>query len=91
MYLNSALKTDGVWNSSNWSSSTFDAAFADYQTAIDVDAQTTATTTMVQTLWEEVPAIYPYFYNYLSGHSDNVSGVEVTALGHIFAGKATKS
>ncbi len=35
--------------------------------------------------------MYPYFYNYLSGHDSSVSGVEVTALGHILLGKATKA
>jgi hypothetical protein len=32
--------------------------------------------------------MYPYFYNYLSGHDASVGGVEVTALGHMQFGKA---
>ena len=37
---------------------------------------------------EDAPALYPYFYNYLSGHDSSIGGVEVTALGHVQLGKA---
>jgi len=41
-----------------------------------------------QKIQEDGPAMYPYFYNYLSGHDASVGGVEVTALGHMQFGKA---
>ena len=44
VFLNSALKTKGVWNSSQYSSSAFDAAFTEFQSAVGVDAQKAACT-----------------------------------------------
>ena len=40
VYLNAALATKGIWNSSQYSSPEFDAAFKEYQAAVDVEAQT---------------------------------------------------
>ncbi len=40
VFLNSALRTGGVWNSSQYSSQAFDDAFAEFQAAVGVDAQT---------------------------------------------------
>ena len=42
VYLNAALSTGGIWNSSQYSSPEFDALFTEYQAAIGVDAQTAA-------------------------------------------------
>ena len=39
VFLNAALKTNGVWNSSQYSNPAFDEAFAEYQQAVGVDAQ----------------------------------------------------
>ena len=46
---------------------------------------------MQSILWEEVPAIYPYFYQYLAGHDTRVSGVVATALGHTILSRAVKT
>ena len=42
VFLNSAFKTQGVWNSSQYSSPAFDAAFTEFQAAVGVDAQKAA-------------------------------------------------
>jgi len=42
-------------------------------------------------LLEQTPIIYPYFYNYLTATSKNVTGVEPTAIGHLFLFNASKS
>ncbi len=42
VFLNSAFKTNGVWNASHYSSTEFDAAFTEFQSAVGVEAQTTA-------------------------------------------------
>ena len=91
VYLSSALSSGGVWNSSNYANPTFDAALSDYRRAVDVDGQKAAAAVMQQQLWEDVPIMLPYFYNYLSGHDESVSGVQATALGHTIVSKATKS
>ncbi len=91
VYFGRALETDGDWNSSNYASPEFDRLFAEYQAAVDVDGQKRAVGQIQQLLHEDAPAIYPFFFNYLSGHDASVSGVQVTALGHMKLEKASKS
>ena len=83
VYFGRALETDGDWNSSNYASSEFDSLFAQYQGAIDVAGQKAAVGQIQQLLHEDAPALYPFFFDYLSGHDASVSGVQVTALGHM--------
>ena len=42
VYLNAALKSKGIWNSSQYGSTAFDTAFSDFQKAVGVDAQKAA-------------------------------------------------
>ncbi len=89
VYFGRALETDGDWNSSNYASPQFDQLFADYQSAVDVAGQKAAVGQIQQLLHEDAPALYPFFFDYLSGHDASVSGVQVTALGHMKLEKAT--
>ncbi len=77
VYLNAALATNGIWNSSQYSSPEFDAAFKAYQGAVGVEAQTAACKDIETILNEDVPVGLPYFYNYFSGHSKSYQGVRV--------------
>jgi len=91
IFFGRALQTDGDWNSSNYASSAFDDLFTQYQAATDVDGQKAAVSQIQQLLHEDTPAVYPIFFDYLAGHSGSVSGVEVTALGHMKFEKASKA
>jgi peptide/nickel transport system substrate-binding protein len=91
IYLGSALGSGGVWNSSNYANPDFDARLSEYRRATSVDGQKAAISEIQKILWEDVPIVMPYFYNYLSGHDENISGVQATALGHVIVSKATKS
>jgi len=90
VFLNSAFKTKGVWNSSQYSSAPFDAAFKEFQSAVGVAAQTTACAKLETILNEDVPVALPYFYNYLSGNSKKFTGVYTCALGQMFLSSASK-
>lgn len=90
IYFSSALGSGGVWNSSNYANPEFDALVSEYRGAIDVDGQKKAVGEIQKILHEDTPAIYSYFYNYLSGHDASVSGLQVTALGHVIASNASK-
>jgi len=82
-YLNAAYAT-GEWNSAHFVNEEFNAAFKEYQSALDVDAQKVACGKMEVIANDEVPYAIPYFYNYLSAHSKKFTGVRVTALGQMF-------
>jgi peptide/nickel transport system substrate-binding protein len=90
VYLNAALATNGIWNSSQYSSPEFDAAFKAYQGAVGVEAQTAACKDIETILNEDVPVGLPYFYNYFSGHSKSFQGVKVSALGQMFLDQASQ-
>jgi peptide/nickel transport system substrate-binding protein len=90
VYLNAALSTNGIWNSSQYMSPEFDAAFTAYQEAVGLDEQTAACTTIEEILNDEVPVIVPYFYNYISGFTKQYTGVRVSALGQLFLDQAAK-
>jgi peptide/nickel transport system substrate-binding protein len=90
VYLNAALKTNGIWNSSQYSSTEFDAAFSDFQKAVDVGAQTAACKSIETILNEDVPVGLPYFYNYLAGNSNKFTGVFSSALGQMSFSQTSK-
>jgi peptide/nickel transport system substrate-binding protein len=83
VYLNAALKTNGIWNSSQYGSSDFDAAFTEFQAAVGVDAQKAACTKIETILNTDLPVGVPYFYNYLAGNSNKFTGVFSSALGQM--------
>ena len=59
VFLNSAFKTKGVWNASQYSSSEFDAAFTEFQGAAGVDAQKAACAKIETIMNEDVPSGHP--------------------------------
>ena len=91
VFLNSAFKTKGVWNSSQYSSADFDAAFKEFQGAVGVDAQKAACAKIEKIMNDDVPAGIPYFYNYLSGYAKTFQGVYTSALGQIVLSSAAKA
>jgi peptide/nickel transport system substrate-binding protein len=90
VYLNAALKTAGDWNSSQYNSSEFDAAFAEFQAAIGVDAQKAACKKIETILNEDVAVALPYWYNYLAGSSKKFAGIYSSALGQMFLSAASQ-
>jgi peptide/nickel transport system substrate-binding protein len=90
VFLNAALKTGGDWNSSQYASPEFDAAFAAFQASIGLEAQTAASKTIEEILLEDSPILVPYFYNYISGWSKKFDGIKISALGQMFLAQATQ-
>jgi peptide/nickel transport system substrate-binding protein len=89
VFLNSAFKTKGAWNASQYSSPEFDAAFKEFQSAVGVDAQKAACAKIEKVQNEDTPAAIPYWYNYLSGNSKKFTGVYTCALGQMFLSGAS--
>ena len=91
VFLNAALMTNGVWNSSQYSNPDFDAAFAEFQAAVGVEAQKAACKEIETILNDEVPIGVPYFYQFLSGNANTFQGVYSSALGQMFLATASKT
>ncbi len=87
VYLNAAYAT-GTWNSAHYKSEPFNAAFAEYQKALDVAGHKAACKKLETIANEDVPYAIPYFYTLLSGHSKKFTGLRWSALGQLFLDKA---
>jgi peptide/nickel transport system substrate-binding protein len=90
VFINAALFTNGVWNSSQYSNPEFDTAFQQFQASLTVDDQKAAAATLQTMMNDEVPVGVPFFYNYLAGFSSGFQGVRVSALGQMFTDKASQ-
>ena len=91
VYLNAALSTNGVWNSSQYASSTFDTQWAAWSAAISVDDQKSTAAEIEKTLWNDVPVMIPYTINTLSAFSSKYQGIQTTAMGFTFLEGASQA
>ena len=91
VYLNAALATNGVWNSSQYGSSTFDTQFAAWSAAVDVDAQTSTAGEIQKTLWNDTPVGIPYTINTLGAFNKKFQGIVTTAMGYAFLEAASQA
>jgi peptide/nickel transport system substrate-binding protein len=73
-YLNSALKTGGVWNASRYHSKKFDRILASFIGSPDLGGQKKYAKQLQQLLLKDTPAIYAYFYNFIAASSPKVHG-----------------
>ncbi|MCU1397611.1 MAG: putative oligopeptide transporter oligopeptide-binding protein [Acidimicrobiales bacterium] len=89
VYLNAAYAT-GTWNSAHYKSDDFNAAFKEYQAALDVDGHKAACKKLETIANEDVPYAIPYFYPSLAAVSKKFTGVRVSALGQMFVDTAGK-
>jgi peptide/nickel transport system substrate-binding protein len=86
--LGAPLLSDGTWNGAHFKNKQYDALVKDYVAAIDLDAQRDASRKIQELLLDESPIIFSYFYYFLSGAKDYISGVETNAMGHTDVSRA---
>ena len=84
VYLNAALSSNGVWNSSQYANSEFDAGFAEFQAAVDVDGQKAAAGKLIKNMNDETPVGIGYTISALAAYSNKFQGVSNTAMGFTF-------
>ena len=81
--LTAPLTSDGPWNSAHFKNAQYDELVAQYAAALDVDSQREVAGQIQELLLDETPIIFPYFYYHLGATRTNVSGIEVTGMGHV--------
>jgi peptide/nickel transport system substrate-binding protein len=91
VYLNAALATDGVWNSSQYADSAFDDAFAAWSAAVSVEDQKTTAAVVQKNLWDNVPVAIPYTINTLGAFNKSFQGIVTTAMGFAFLEGASQA
>jgi peptide/nickel transport system substrate-binding protein len=88
VFLGKAYAT-GEWNSAHYINEEFNAAFKDYQAALDVEGRKAPIKKIQEIANDEVPYAIPYFVNSLTAHTANVTGIKQTGLGHYYLGSAS--
>jgi peptide/nickel transport system substrate-binding protein len=83
-YLTAPLKSDGDWNSAHFANKEYDGLVANFVSALDLEAQRQAAGKIQTLLLEETPLIMAYFYDFISAAKKGATGIELTAMGHVF-------
>jgi peptide/nickel transport system substrate-binding protein len=91
VYLSAPLVSDGTWNAAHFKNPEYDGLVKGYVSALDLEGQRAQAGKIERLLLDETPIIFGYFYDYLAITAKNVSGVEVTAMSHIFLDGASKT
>lgn len=89
VYLSAPLKSDGAWNSAHFMNKEYDGLVSDFISALDLEAQRKVAGKIQTLLLEETPLIMAYFYDFISAAKKGTTGIEVTAMGHVFLRNAT--
>jgi len=82
------LTSDGTWNSAHFKNKEYDGLVSQYVAALDLGSQRAAAGKIQTLLLDETPVIFSYFYNFLTATSQGVTGVETTAMAHVFLAQA---
>lgn len=89
VFLTAPLKSDGTWNSAHFKNAEYDTLVNGYIAALDLDSQRTAAGKIQNLLLDETPVLFAYFYDFLTATKKGATGVEPTAMSHLFLNQAT--
>ena len=82
------LTSDGTWNSAHFKNKEYDGLVSQYVAALDLGSQRAVAGKIQTLLLDETPVIFSYFYNFLTATTQGVTGVETTAMAHVFLAQA---
>lgn len=84
VYLSAPLLSTGTWNSAHFANKEYDGLVANFVAALDLEAQKAVAGKIQTLLLDETPIIFGYFYDYMSAAKKGATGIEVTAMAHLF-------
>ncbi len=88
VFLSAPLTSDGTWNSAHFKNAEYDSLVKGYVAALDLESQRASASKIQNLLLDETPVIFSYFYDFLTAVKKGATGVEPTAMSHLFLGKA---
>lgn len=86
--LKATLTTKGPWNAAHFRNPAYDKLVASYIAALDLHAQRRYARQIQELLLDQSPLVIPYFYYFLTGAHNNVSGEYSTAMGQVDLSRA---
>ncbi len=88
VFLQAPLASTGTWNSAHFANADYDALVKGYVGSLDLESQRASAGKIQTLLLDETPVIFAYFYDYLTAVKKGATGVQPTAMGHLFLAKA---
>ena len=88
VFLSAPLTSNGTWNSAHFKSAEYDGLVTGYVAALDLESQRAAAKKIQNLLLDETPVIFAYFYDFLTAVKKGATGVQPTAMSHLFLAKA---
>ncbi len=89
VFLQAPLLSTGTWNSAHFNNKDYDGLVASFVGALDLESQKQTAGKIQRLLLDETPIIYGYFYDFLTATRKGVTGVEPTAMSHLFLQRAS--
>jgi peptide/nickel transport system substrate-binding protein len=89
VFLSAPLKGDGTWNSAHFKNKEYDTLVSGYVAALDLESQRAAAGKIQTLLLDETPVLFVYFYDFLTATKKGATGVQPTAMSHLFVNQAS--
>ena len=89
VFLAAPLRSDGTWNSAHFKNAEYDKLVNSYVASLDLDSQRTAAGKIQNLLLDETPILFTYFYDFLTATKKGATGVQPTAMSHLFVNQAS--
>ena len=74
----------GAWNAARFNNPTYDMLSKQYIAALDLSSQRRIAGQIETLMLDQTPIIYPYFCDFLTATSKNITGVYPTGIGDLF-------
>ena len=82
------LISSGTWNSAHFKNAEYDNLVKGYVAALDLDSQRESASKIQTLLLDETPILFTYFYDFLTATKKGTTGVQPTAMSHLFLREA---
>ncbi len=89
VFLSAPLRSDGTWNSAHFKNAEYDQLVTSYIASLDLDSQRTSAGKIQSLLLDETPVLFVYFYDFLTATKKGTTGVQPTAMSHLFMSQAS--
>jgi len=89
VFLSAPLRSDGTWNSAHFKNAEYDTLVNGYIASLDLESQRASAGKIQNLLLDETPLLFTYFYDFLTATKKGATGVQPTAMSHLFMRQAT--
>ncbi len=91
VFLGAPLLSDGTWNAARFKNKTYDSLVKQYVAATDLQTQKQIAGKIETLLLQETPLVIPYWIDSLTASTQNVGGLNPTAIAQLYLNQAYKS